>query len=104
MPGLRQAVATIAAALSLTTLSVSAQANFFRCGYDRYGYHPPDFIGCYWLQREGWGNYPAYGYYPPFGSYASPRYEGNAIGPISPVVHGCYYNNGYDLKVHLICY
>ena len=34
----------------------------------------------------------------PEDSYYAPRYEGYyAVGS------GCYYDNGYDLRVHLIC-
>ena len=46
MAGSKQAAALIAAVLSVTSVSVPAEANR-RCGYDRYGYNAPDFSGCY---------------------------------------------------------
>jgi hypothetical protein len=42
----RYGVATVAALSSLALFSATAEANR-RCGFDRYGYHPPDFRGCY---------------------------------------------------------
>jgi hypothetical protein len=99
MTGSKYGVAIIAAALTATTLAPSAEANR-RCGYDRYGYHPPDFSGCYGQHPYGWGFYPAYGPYPEGGYYVLPSYEGYypADG------YYCYYDNGYDLRVHRICY
>ncbi len=59
MAGSKQAAALIAAVLSVTSVSVPAEANR-RCGYDRYGYNAPDFSGCYRYYREGRGFGPAY--------------------------------------------
>jgi hypothetical protein len=74
----KHAVATILAALTVVSFSVAAEANF-RCGYDRYGYHPPDFSGCY--HRRGWGFYPAYGFRSADSYYATPRYAPVYIVP-----------------------
>jgi hypothetical protein len=96
MTGLKYVIAAIAAASTIAIHSASAEAHR-RCGYDRYGYHAPDFSGCYRYSHEGWGFVPAYNPYPE-GSYYAPRYEGYyAVAP------GCYYDNGYDLRVHLVC-
>ena len=59
MAGSKQAAALIAAVLSVTSVSVPAEANR-RCGYDRYGYNAPDFSGRYRYYREGRGCGPAY--------------------------------------------
>jgi hypothetical protein len=93
--GLKKAAAVIAAVLSVTSVSVPAEANR-RCGYDRYGYNAPDFSGCYRYYREGWRFEPAYGPYPVVRYDAPPPYAVYAGPP-------CYYDNGYDMRVRLIC-
>jgi hypothetical protein len=101
----KHVVAIILAALTVASFSAAAEANF-RCGYDRYGYHPSDFSGCYRYYRQGWGFYPAYGFRPADSYYAPPRYAPVYLVP-PPVyyvpTYGCYYDNGYDLRPHLIC-
>jgi len=95
MAGSKQAAALIAAVLLVTSVSVPAEANR-RCGYDRYGYNAPDFSGCYRYYREGWGFGPASVPYPEV-RYVVPAPVEAYYGPY------CYYDNGYDLQVHLIC-
>ena len=95
MVGLNYAAAAVAAVLLMTAVSVPAEANR-RCGYDRYGYNAPDFSGCYPL-REAWGFYPGYGVYPEPRYYGPPRYDAYYGPPV------CHYDNGYDMRVRLIC-
>jgi hypothetical protein len=86
------------AALAVLVLaSLPAAAHWHRrCGFDRYGYLPPDFRGCAW-----------YGY----GAGVVPIHE--PVVPVIPYVRApvldyppppnCYYDNGYDFRVHLVC-
>lgn len=102
MARLKIAAAITAAAFVAATFSVPAEANR-RCGYDRYGYHPPSHRGCGHV-RQGWGFYPAYGFYWEGSYYAIPRYRPYYLVPYGyPIPYGCYYDNGYDLRVHLVC-
>ncbi|MBS0235062.1 MAG: hypothetical protein JSR99_16460 [Proteobacteria bacterium] len=102
-------VGALAAVLSIAAFSSSAYATHRRCGYDPYGYHPPDFRGCYDYYRpayrRGWGFYPAYGFYPAGSYYALPRYPVYAVPVPYPVYSGayCYYDNGWDFRVRRVC-
>lgn len=42
----RHGIAALAAVLASVALSATAEATYRGCGFDRYGYHPPDFRGC----------------------------------------------------------
>ena len=98
------ALATVSA-VALLSLTVEAHP---RCGFDRYGYHPPDFRGCY--DREADRPLPprvqhapvaAYLPPPPAGGYYADGYYYAAGIPPGP---GCYYDNGYNMRVHRVCY
>lgn len=103
MAKLKSAVAILAAAVTVGGFSLPASANR-PCGFDRYGYHPPDF-GCF-RHLDGWGYYPIYGRYPagppPFrpayGYYARPPY-----GMFPAPGTQCHYDNGW-YGVRLVCY
>jgi hypothetical protein len=100
---LKYTLAALAAALSVTAFSAPAAATHRRCGYDPYGYHAPNFWGCY---RRGWGFYPAYGFYPEGSYYATPRYPVYPVPPPAYPVYTtsyCYFDNGYDMRPHRIC-
>lgn len=133
MLGLKYAAAAAVVTITILILSATAEANPPRCGFDRYGYHPPDFRGCYVVE-------PAPVYVPVYSAprvYRAPRarhvrhiYRGvrpvhryrpkvavrYLPAPPPPPPHdgyyaagypagpGCYYDNGYDMVVHHICY
>lgn len=88
-------------ALSVAAMLSPAQANW-RCGYDRYGYHPPSFRGCdrYWReQRDEYRGFRRYDYasdYPANGYYELPLYGGR-------VGHRCYYDHAWTNVVR-VCY
>jgi hypothetical protein len=81
----------IVAATLIASFAMPAAANF-RCGFDRYGYHPPSWSGCDRLYG-GWGGYP-----PPSVAYAPPP-----PGAITPPLYGidygppgrCHFDNGW---------
>lgn len=97
----------LAAVLSIAAFSSAAEAWQRRCGYDPYGYHPPNFRGCYGggYYRSGWGFYPAYGFYPAGSYYALPRDPVYAVPVPYPVYSRafCYYDNGWDFRVRRVC-
>jgi hypothetical protein len=98
----------LAAVLSVAAFSPAAEAWHRRCGFDPYGYQPPNFRGCdsgYGYYRRGWGFYPAYGFYPAGSYYALPRYPVYAVPVPYPVYSGsyCYYDNGWDFRVRRVC-
>lgn len=125
MLGVRYGVAALAAVLAVSVLSATADANR-RCGFDRYGYHPPDFRGCYYgvaiveepvvivrpkrVRRVHRAKVKrarpvrrAVAIAPPPPPPPPPLpFEGYyASEPLQP---GCYFDNGYDMAVHRICY
>jgi hypothetical protein len=137
----RYGVATVAALSSLALFSATAEANR-RCGFDRYGYHPPDFRGCYGYAivevpvvpvvpvvrvpaeppvyrrhrvrkvhkvhkshkvRRAPRARPVVAFAPPLPPPPPPPpFEGYYRA--APPPPGCYYDNGYDMAVHVICY
>jgi hypothetical protein len=137
----RYGVATVAALSSLALFSATAEANR-RCGFDRYGYHPPDFRGCYdygivevpvpvavpvvpvvgvpppapvyrrhrvgrvhksHRVRRVYRARPVVAFAPPLPPPPPPPpFEGYYRA--APPPPGCYYDNGYDMAVHIICY
>ena len=100
MSDFKYVVAAVVAATSVAVLSAPAEATHRRCGFDPYGYHAPNFWGCY---RQGWGFYPAYGFYPQGSYYATPRSPVYAVPvPVYPATY-CYLDNGYDMRPHRIC-
>lgn len=138
MIGMRYGVATFAALSLLALCSATAEANR-RCGFDRYGYHPPDFRGCYYgyeilevpvpvvpvvrvppdrplyrrhrvhkvhkthKARRVRRARPVVAYAPPLPPPPPPPpFEGYYRA--APPPPGCYYDNGYDMAVHVICY
>lgn len=120
----RYGFAGLAAVMAIAGLSASAEATYRGCGFDRYGYHPPDFRGCERTVeiiavpapvvrlkrvrkvkpirrvrrappvRRVIAVAPPPPPPPPFEGYY-------AAAPIQP---GCYFDNGYDMRVHRICY
>jgi hypothetical protein len=124
MLAVRYGITALAAVLTVSVLSTAAGATYRGCGFDRYGYHPPDFRGCYYgpeivevpvpvvrvkpvrraqhvhrvprapLVRRAAAIAPPPPPPPPFEGYY-------AAAPIQP---GCYFDNGYDMRVHRICY
>jgi hypothetical protein len=88
---------TVAALAALILASVPAAAHWNRrCGFDRYGYLPPDFRGCAWY-GYGAGVVPIHRRVVPAIPYVP--------APVLdyPPPPNCYYDNGYDLHVRLIC-
>ena len=89
------------AAVTAIALSTPADATHRRCGYDRYGYHAPDFRGCYdrWAYRRDF--YPAP--YPvrrrPAAVYERVRVYERVVVPSVR----CFYDTGYDMRVRRIC-
>jgi hypothetical protein len=111
------AVAFVALMMSALCIG-TAEANR-RCGFDRYGYHPPDFRGCYFdavviepppppvvrvrpsrhvARRVHRARRPVAFIPPP----PPPPFEGYYTS--EPLRPGCYFDNGYDMRVHRICY
>lgn len=116
----RCGITALAAVLTVSVLSVAAGATPRRCGFDRYGYHPPDFRGCYSgvevvevpapvvrakraqrvhrAHRAQRVRRPVAIAPPP----PPPPFEGYyAAEPLRP---GCYFDNGNDMIAHRICY
>ncbi len=97
------ALATVSA-VALLSLTVEAHP---RCGFDRYGYHPPDFRGCpdFIDERPLPPRAPpprrAVKRPPPADGYYADGYYYAAGIPPGP---GCYYDNGYNMRVHRVCY
>lgn len=115
-------IAALAAVLAAVGLSATAEATYRGCGFDRYGYHPPDFRGCapavevvvvrapvvrvkrvrrvkpVQRVRRAPRVRKVVAVLPP---PPPPPFEGYyAVAPIQP---GCYFDNGYDMRVHRIC-
>lgn len=124
MLSVRYGIAALAAVLTVSGLSATAEATYRGCGFDRYGYHPPNFRGCYdrveiievpvpvvrvkrvrrapplHRVRRAPRVHRAVAVIPP--PPPPPPFEGYyAAAPIQP---GCYFDNGYDMRVHRICY
>lgn len=85
--------AALAAALAAP---LPAEANW-RCGYDRYGYHPPNFRGCdrYW--RDAYREYRRYGGDYVIDGYSDLPLYGARVG------HRCYYDHAWTNVVR-VCY
>ena len=121
----RCGITALAAVLTVSVLSVAAEATPRRCGFDRYGYHPPDFRGCYSsieavevpgpvvrarpVQRVHRAHRVqraqrvrrAVAIAPP-PPPPPPPFEGYyAAEPLRP---GCHFDNGNDMIAHRICY
>lgn len=110
--------AVAVAALIVSALGSDTALANPRCGFDRYGYHPPDFRGCYFdaviveppppvvrvkprrvVNRVHAVRRPVAFVPPP---PPPPPFEGYYTS--EPLRPGCYFDNGYDLRVHRICY
>lgn len=122
MLGARYGIAALAAVLAVSVLAATAEATYRGCGFDRYGYHPPNFGGCYDRVEIIEGPAPvvrarrikrvqrvhrvprirrAVAIAPP-PPPPPPPFEGYyAAEPLRP---GCYFDNGYDMLAHRICY
>lgn len=94
-------LAVLTTALAVLVLSAPAEANP-RCGFDRYGYHPPDFRGCYDRYAYPPAPYPVYP--APVAVYLPPPPSDGYYAAGIPPGPGCYYDNGYDMRVHRVCY
>ena len=129
MLGVKGGIAVMAAILAVCGLSASAEANR-RCGFDRYGYNPPNFRGCYDAveiiavpppvlrvkrprrvkraavyrphRARPIRKVVAVGVRPPPPPPPGPPFEGYYAS--EPLLPGCYFDNGYDMQVHRICY
>jgi len=125
MLSVRCGAAALAAMLAVVGLSATAEATYRGCGFDRYGYHPPNFRGCdqaveiiavpapmvrvkrvrrvkliHRVRRAPRVRSIVVVVPPP--PPPRPPFDGYyAVAPIQP---GCYFDNGYDMRVHRICY
>lgn len=124
MLSVRYGIAAMAAVLAVAGLSATAEATYRGCGFDRYGYHPPNFRGCApaveiivvrppvvvvkrvrrvrvkpvrRVVRKAPRAPAIVALLPP----PPPIDNYYAVAPIQP---GCYFDNGYDMRVHRICY
>lgn len=135
MLGVKYGIAALAMVLTGCIFTATAEATYRGCGFDRYGYHPPNFRGCYAVEivevpppvvrvavpvvrvkrprrvvrkparrvhrarpvRKVVAFVP-----PPLPPPPAPPFEGYYAA--EPLMPGCYYDNGYDLQVHRICY
>lgn len=96
-------IAVVAAAVAAYVVATPAQADWrWRCGYDRYGYHRPNYRDCDPEYRERYDGYRGFGSprynpsYPVNGYYELPLY-GARVG------HRCYYDHAWT-NVVLVCY
>jgi hypothetical protein len=134
MLSMKYGIAALVGALAVVGLSASAQATYRGCGFDRYGYHPPDFSGCgpavaivavpapvVRVKRVRRSRPPVrrvqrtvkrpvqrrprvrrvVAMMPP-PPPPPPPFDGYYVA--KPIQPGCYFDNGYDMRVHRICY
>lgn len=122
----RHSIAALTAVVAAIGLSATAEATYRGCGFDRYGYHPPNFRGCapavevvvvrppvvvvkrvrrvrvkpvHRVVHRAPRVRAVVAVLPPPPPPPIDNYY--AVAPIQP---GCYFDNGYDMRVHRICY